>query len=133
MIHEQYLGISGLVQGEIGTPYTYIGLGLNLQVGQIEDYFLDLGFQRKNGVKFYFFSILSTKYVAYNATIQGGLIEPYRGPYEPEIIPFLYELNSGINVSFSTVNMELGIKQVSPEIRNSSSHRWGYVTFTFAL
>ena len=133
LIHEPYIGLSGLVQGKIGLPYTYAGTGLTLRAGQIESYFLNLGFQNSKGVKFYFFSNVTARYVAYNATIQGGLINPYRGPHKPDIRPFVYEVNSGINLSFSKVQLELGLKQVSPEFKNGSSHRWGYLSFSIAL
>lgn len=133
LLNKRYIGISGLMQGKIGLPYTYAGMGVKLRAGQVDDTLLNLGFQLNKGVKIYFFSNLTARYIAYNATIQGGLINSHHGPNEPDIMPFLFEFDGGINLSFSKVKMELGFKQVSPEIKNGSSHRWGYLSFSIAL
>ena len=70
------------------------------------------------------------KLVAYNATIQGGLFSDsnYR-----QLNYFQYEIDTGIQLSYASLKMNLGMKYISPELKKGSSHRWGYVSFMFAF
>ena len=128
----QFFLISGMLGGKIGLPYTYAGTGFNFRIGEIDNYFNQLNFYSANKIDFFFYSGIKGKVVAYNATIQGGLFSNANLKH-PDINHFLYEFDTGINISYQSFKLNLGVKFISPEMKTGNNHRWGYISFMFAL
>jgi hypothetical protein len=133
LINQKKFSVSGTLLGKIGSPYTYAGVGVNFRAGDISNYFKDLGFAPIRGLQYYLFTNLSGKLVAHNATIEGGLLNRRQEITHPDIEPVVYELKSGFNFSINRFQMEIGVKLISPEFKSGLSHRWGYLSFMFAL
>jgi hypothetical protein len=128
----QLFQINGMLGGKIGLPYTYAVSGFNFRIGNIDKYFNQLNFYSANKIDFFFYSGIKGRVVAYNATIQGGLFSNANLNY-PDINHFLYEFDTGINLSYQSFKLNLGVKLISPEMKNGKNHRWGYMSFMFAL
>ncbi len=128
----QFFQISGMLGGKIGLPYTYAGTGFNFRIGEIDEYFNQLNFYSAKKIDFFFYSGIKGRVVAYNATIQGGLFSN-ANLNQPDINHFLYEFDMGINLSYQSLKMNFGVKFISPELKNGKNHRWGYISFMFAL
>jgi len=126
--------LSGVLGGKLGLPNTYGEAGVNVRLGDVHKYFNHLNFYSQNNVEAFFYSSIKGKVVGYNATIQGGLFtDTALNLSHPNINHFLYEVDAGINFSYRSMKINLGAKYMSPELKTGGSHRWGYVSFMFAL
>lgn len=132
-VNHSWFGLSGHINGKLGLPYTYAGAGLTLRAGEYLDYFSSLGLYGNNGWRMHVFTKFDANAVFYNGTIQGGLFNPVHEANRPELNTFVYTVKSGLNLTYKNHNFEIGMQQVSPEFKNGTMHRWGYVSFTFQL
>jgi hypothetical protein len=128
-----WFGLSANVWGKAGLPYTYAGTGLTIRIGEYLHYFSNLGFYGNSGWQVYFFSTLNTNLVLYNATIQGGLFHPVRKSISPKLTSLIFKAKGGLHLSYKSYALELGMQQVSPEFKNGTLHRWGYISFIIQL
>ncbi len=133
LINHELFGMSGDLHGTVGLPHTYAGTGVTLRAGEYHDYFSNLGLYRSNGWRMYAFANIDANVVVYNATLQGGLFNPIVETNRMELNSFVIKAKSGINLSYKYFNFEIGMQQVSPEFKNGTLHRWGYMSFTFQL
>lgn len=133
LLSSQIISLSGYIGGKLGTLHTYSGAGFRIRAGTIHDYFKNLNFSSESDWQGYFFTSLGAKYVLYNATIQGGLLNRTENLNVPRISQFVYEVGSGINMSIRNINIEVGAKYLSPEFISGSSHYWGYISVKIGL
>jgi hypothetical protein len=116
----------------LGIPYTDVGGGLKMRVGHMNGYFSDFGVNTKKGWQLYFFAEVGAKYVAYNATLEGGLF--YDNAYiMKDIDRFVVQSHLGVAFTMKNFGIEVGQKTISREFKTGRSHMWGYVTFRFAF
>ena len=127
-----WYNISASAEGKIGLPYTFAGMGIHLRLGSVRQYFDFLHLYVSRDIESFVYTSLNGRYLAYNATIQGGLLNR---PEENhlEINNFIYDLDNGIHLAYHSVKVNLGIKMLSPDFKNGSLHRWGYISFLFSL
>ena len=128
-----FLGASGHIEAELGIPYTQAAMGVTLWAGAYKTYFSNLDLSIQNDWRIYFFTSFRTNLVLYNATIQGGLINKMKAGTYPDIMPLVFRAKTGLTLVFPSMNLELGVQHNSPEFRNGSAHRWGYLSFTFNI
>ena len=133
LFDNKWFGLSGHAAGKVGMPNTFAGTGLTFRLGEYDDYFRNLGLYPGRGWQVYFFTNMDANLFVYNATIQGGILNPPSNTYQPQLNPFVFKLNSGLNIAYKNYNIEIGAQHISPEFKNGRSHRWGYVSFTFNL
>jgi hypothetical protein len=133
LLNHELVGVSGHLQGMVGLPYTYAGTGLTLRFGDYLDYFSNMNLYERTGWRMHMYTSVDANVILYNATIQGGLFNPYEQSNRLALNNFVYKLKSGLNISYKSYNFEIGMQQVSPEFKNSTMHRWGYLCFTFQL
>jgi hypothetical protein len=116
----------------LGLPYTDVGGGLKMRLGHMNDYFSDFGISKKKGYQLYFFADAGTKYVAYNATLEGGLF--YDNAYiMKDIERFVVQSHVGVVFTMKGFGIEVGQQFTSREFKIGEPHMWGYVTFRFAF
>ena len=129
--------------GTLGTLYTNFGGGVSLRLGWFNDYFSDLGVRKKGVLKAgglrlaqYFFTIKgAVRFVAYDATLEGGLINhnsPYTIPASA-ISNFVTQSSVGFTVTYGAIGLELEQMVLSPEFNHKWWHAWGHVGLLFAL
>lgn len=133
LFYRSMFSLSGNLSGQLGSLYTNAAVGLTLRVGMIDDYFKSLDFSSGSGWRGYAYSTISGKVVGYNAILQGSLFETNKNHYYPQTEPFVYQVNTGFKISYKTFKVDIGAKFLSPEIKNGSFHRWGYISFMFEL
>jgi len=133
LLNHQHASLSGYVGGKLGSQHTYANAGFRVRSGDIQDYFKNENFSSKTSWQGYFFTGLGGKYVLYNATIQGGLFSDNPHLHSPAISSYVYEFESGFNMSFKRINLEIGAKYLSPEFKNGTNHVWGYISFMICL
>lgn len=116
----------------LGIPYTDVGGGLKMRVGHLNNYFSDIGISNEKGWQLYFFAEAGAKYVAYNATLEGGLF--YDNTYVMnDIDRFVSQSQLGVVFTMKNFSVEIGQQFISREFKTGISHKWGYVTFQFAF
>ena len=133
LVNNPWFGLSGHLAGKVGLPHTYAGTGLIIRMGEYLDYFSNLGLYSRNGWQIYFFTKLDANFVLYNATLQGGIINPVRKSIRPELTSLIFKAKSGLHLSYKNYTFEVGIQQITPEFKNGMMHRWGYLSFTIQI
>ncbi|OQX76568.1 MAG: hypothetical protein B6D61_08605 [Bacteroidetes bacterium 4484_249] len=120
--------LSGLIDAKLGVPYTYGGIGIKAMAGRIDGYFKDIGVGRNKEWQMYVFGEVRGKYVAYNATLQGGLLNHNNIHVINDINRFLTEIETGIVISHKNLSLKVGQHFISPEFNGGLKHKWGYAT-----
>ena len=124
--------LMSVVDTNLGIPHTDGGGGLKMRAGQMNNYFSDFGINNKKGRQLYFFGEVGAKYVAYNATLEGGLF--YDNAYVmKDIDRFVVQSHLGVVFTMKSFGIEVGQQIISREFTTGRSHMWGYVTFRFAF
>ncbi len=138
-IEKQVLGIKDLVSVKaqsnlnIGTLFTNASVGANVMIGKFQNSFSSTNQNRKFQIYTYFQSVFTG--VAYDATLQGGLINndsPYTIASE-DIERLTNQHNLGIVVQTRTLYFEYTRSIISKEFSTGSLAKWGgiRVGFTF--
>ena len=128
IIRKSMFEIIPLANINLGIPYTNVGAGFKFRVGKLNDYFSDIGVNKTKSWQLYFFSEFEGKYVAYNGTIQGGLLNNHVYVVN-DIINWVVKMKSGFVFSKKNFEFEIGQHIISPEFINGKPHMWGYLTF----
>jgi lipid A 3-O-deacylase len=130
--------------GNLGNGFTGAGLGFLLRLGNFNQLFNSVSTQstasQGNKIKplhaheifFYYKPLIN--YVAYDATIQGGLLEKHNQPGDLEITqdkePFIFSNQLGVDFTTNRFTFDIAAiihtKDVKEMVR--STHQWGAVT-----
>ncbi len=127
-----YVHISGLLEGKLGLAHLFGGAGIQMRIGSVNEYFKHLNFYSSQHISSFYYTAIKGKLVGYNATIQGGLFSDAGSEY-PDINHLIYELDTGVNFSYRSVQVKLGLKVLSPEFKSGQLHRWGYLSFIVGI
>jgi hypothetical protein len=117
----------GSVFSQIGVPHSEVGINSYVRVGRFEDYFANLGLNRKINWQGFFFMGLSGKTVLYNATLEGGLFNDSNQYTQDAIKPFVVDIVSGFAIAHRNFKIEIGQHRLTPEFNGGLSHRWAYL------
>lgn len=132
LVRNPYFNVLQVIDLKAGIPYTNAGAVIKLRAGRMNDYFSDNGFTKNKPWQLYFLAEMGGKYVFYNATMQGGLIN--ENPYVMSSIShWVGQFKSGITFSIGGFGIELGQQYITREFDSGMSHKWGYLTFRFAF
>lgn len=132
LLSTKHFEITGIVEARAGTLYDDFSLGSMIRIGWMQPYFNNLGTTRKKDArKFqcYLYAKGKIKAVAYNATMQGGVINRnsiYTIPAD-DIERFVGLAYYGIVLSYKRVSLEFSQAIVSPEFKNGLVHEWGRI------
>ncbi len=113
----------------LGSPYTKIQSRVLLRLGLMEDYFNILNSNPSSKWQAFIFGDFSAVYVAYNATLQGGLINSDSPYVLEEIIPLHLDFKLGVGVSYKNYNVSIGQHLITPEFDGAESYSWGEIKF----
>ena len=126
----------GSLKARAGTLYDDIGAGILLRAGWMESYFKNLGLStshdKTNKFQCYFFSKGELKTVAYNATMQGGMINKnsiYTIPAN-DIERVVATAYVGVVLAYKRFSLEYTKAYLSPEFKGGLPHGWGHVSIT---
>jgi hypothetical protein len=126
-----------LAGGEIqaGTLYSNAGFGLQLQAGKAEPFFGISENENRTNTEYYFFCKSNIHFVAYNALLQGGIVNSdniftLKGS---EIQRVVGEAEAGLHVRYKNMGIELAQHYLSPEYKGGQFHKWGRISLLFGL
>ncbi|MEI7489781.1 MAG: lipid A deacylase LpxR family protein [Bacteroidota bacterium] len=143
VVNSEHLQLILAGTGMLGTLYTNFGGGFNLRMGWFNDYFSDLGIRKKRILKAggarvtqYYFTLKGmARIVAYDATLEGGMINTnseYTIPASA-ISNIITQSSLGFTMTFGGVGIELEQNLLSPEFSHRWWHAWGHIGLFFAL
>lgn len=129
--------LMGSGAARLGTLYSDLGIGLNARLGIFSPYFNSLGLEnnpakRKNKFKIYGIAKATARFVGYNATLQGGLINTasiYTLP-SGDINRVVAECSGGIVIAYKRFSVEYTKFYITPEFRKGVDHGWGKCLLT---
>jgi hypothetical protein len=129
--------------GILGTVQTHVSGGAFLRTGWFNPYFDQLFFSKRalniqrnhKNLQGYFFISLKGRFIAYDATLQGGLFNrssPYTIP-APEIKRIVMEGSAGIVFSYGGIQIKGEQFLLSPEFENGWWHKWLSIQVGFSF
>jgi hypothetical protein len=117
----------------IGAPFTNLNGGIQIYFGQIGAY-PDLFFiMPQKNFQIYGFSKVESKWVLYNATLEGRLFNNAPSDLYINPNPFVFQVKLGLNMRYKRFSMEMGANLITPEFHGARTHKWGYFRFSFIL
>jgi lipid A 3-O-deacylase len=133
----KYLDMLASADLRAGTIYDDISFGLMARVGFMADYFSQLGIRKhavKNKFQCYLFARGKTRFVGYNALVQGGLFDSdIHSLPDRLIMRYVFTGSTGIVIAYKRVSVEYTKVYSSPEFLNGKYHGWGHCNFTFCF
>ncbi|MDD2632228.1 MAG: lipid A deacylase LpxR family protein [Bacteroidales bacterium] len=123
--------MDALAATSLGLPLTDFSGGLRLRYGQGEAFFSPQHLLAVEGMQYNFFAEATTRYVVYDATLQGGAFNG-SSPHTIETInPLLAQVKAGASFRYHKVTAEIGAQWVSAKFENALAHKWGYFVIGF--
>lgn len=132
LIDKKWFELTGFTEARVGTLYDDLSIGSMIRVGYMYPYFDNLGLTRnKAAQKFqcYLFFRGKLKGVAYNATMQGGMIN-HNSTY---VVPDSYverligQASYGVFISYKRFGLEYSLASITKEYKIGKNHAWGRV------
>ena len=132
LLNTKYFEITGIGELRAGTLYSDFAMGSMIRIGWMQPYFNNLGTTRKKDVRkvqFYIYAKGKIKAVAYNATMQGGVVNRnsiYTIP-AADIERLVGLAHYGIVFTYKRLGLEYSRAIISPEFKNGLTHEWGRI------
>lgn len=131
LLNFQYINLDMLVNIRAGVPYTDFTPAMEVKLGFFNDPYINRG-QDNDSWQAYIHGSLSGRFVLYNATIQGGLLNK-NNVHTVDINHFVYGLNAGVTLRYKQFCLGLDYQWISPEIVRGMNHRWSSLHFELAF
>jgi lipid A 3-O-deacylase len=129
--------------GEIGTLYTNLGGGFHFRTGWLNPWFANPGVAKKEALQkaglrkfqFVFFMKGSGKFVGYDATLQGGLLNRSSVYTLPagEISRAVFQCSGGISLSYNGFRVDMEQFLLSPDFHQGWWHKWVHLSLAVCL
>lgn len=110
-----------------GTLKNNAQAGFTLMAGKINSPFKSFAGTERNNFQIYFFAQPLVTFVAYDATLQGGVFN-HSSPYTldaDEISRIVFEDNFGAVITIRKIYLEYYQSWITKEYKTGKSHRWG--------
>ena len=113
----------------LGTPYTKFEVHTQLRLGIMADYFNRLNIAPQRGWQAYIYGDITGAYIAHNATLEGGLINPTNPYVRSDVVPFVLDLEFGIGLSYEKYTITYGQHWITPEFSGAAPYSWAEINF----
>jgi len=127
--------LSASVSMKAGTLYNQAGTGFRLQLGRHEPYFKSHTATEKDPWQYFFFLDARTTLVAYDATLQGGILnrENVFTLGEHEVSRCVGYAEAGLQATYKGYGIEVAQHFLTPEYKGGMGHRWGRISVLMKL
>lgn len=132
--NNRHLLLNAAGEARLGTLNTQLDAGLNLQVGKFNPRYA-LPFASEKQTEIYLSGQFRTRFVGYNATLQGGLFNR-TSPYTiaaRDINRIVYQADAGLIINLRKMFFSYTQSYISKEFRGGHHFRWGGVSMGFVL
>ena len=127
------LEINVIGQANVGTLYNKLGSGLNFRIGSFMPVYrgpaTSCNYTRKKQWQYWFFMSGTTNFVAYDATLQGGLFNnksPYVIPNN-ELNRMFFKASAGLAVYYYRFGVEMENFYLTPEFEGARHFMYGRI------
>jgi len=125
---DSWFNINGIASTKLGSPYTYLDAGFSGHLGKYDqDYHPDFAMSSDMDWQGYLFADFRGRFVAYNATLQGGLFNDNSIYTVDDINNWVGDFSLGISAIYKYVKLDFGIHYVTPEFSEGKEHKYGYL------
>jgi len=138
-----FVDLNLFAEGQIGTLYDNLGGGVRMRVGKLNPYFSmpelahPRSIEHKDALNLQYGIIGSAKlkFVAYDATLQGGFFNPNNNYTIPasDIERIVFQAGMGIYFAFKQLGITYKHFYISPEHKNARHHQWGHINLTYCF
>jgi hypothetical protein len=128
-----YIEGLGFGTATLGTVNTDLSLGVKFRFGFMDSYFNSFAPQKKSGFKTWLELGYSAKLVAYNAYLQGGMIN-HTSPYvipASEIERLIHSLEMHYFIQYNRHRIMFEGYMLSSEFEGAMWHSWGRVSYQY--
>ncbi len=130
--HEGHFLLNGVGEIRVGTLNNKLGAGINFMAGNFNDPFRGM---RSKAIQYYFYGQLRGNIIAYDASLQGGLLNR-KSPYTisaGDISRRTLQADAGIIVNLRKLYLSYTQSFLTREFRSGKNHRWGGISVGFSL
>lgn len=131
LFNTNFTDLSGVADLRIGTLHTDFSGSLNLRIGRRRNQFDIFGpvndQNNHNRWQLYTFWGVTSRFVLYNATLNGGIFNPTSRLYalnSNEIEQLILEYRAGITGSLGPITIQLLALTTTPEFNKGKKHTW---------
>lgn len=129
IVRSQHFDLIPAFDFRAGVPYTDAGMSLQFRVGRMNDYFSNGGLPERKTWQLYFYGVLGGKYVIYNGTLQGGLLN--NSPFVmTDIKHWIGQIQTGIAYTRGRLGIKFSQYFITPEFDGGLTHKWGSISLT---
>ena len=126
--------LAGFIDVRAGTLYDDLSGGFYFRYGLMNSYFKHLGIIKNstnNKFQFYLNAKVKTRFVAYNATLQGAPFSSSIYVIEPErITRSVFIANCGLVLAYKRISFEFSKYYLTKEFFRGIDHGWGRCNIT---
>ncbi len=137
LVSTKYFELNALGDLRAGTIYDDASLGLMIRTGFMSGYFKQLTTIKnaaKNKFQLFAFAKGKTKFVGYNATMEGGLFsKSVHTLPASSITPYVLQGTWGVVLAYKRFSVEYTKVYISPEFLNGRYHGWGHCNMTICF
>lgn len=126
----KHLEVSGFVLGQLGLPYTNLGVGAQAKLGVFNAFPEKIKYFSQMDWELYMFFSGQINVVGYNATLQGGVFSKsfYTLSNISRIVGKAY---LGFNFGYKKFNLKYSQQFITPEFSGGINHSWGFLSITY--
>jgi len=140
LLHSSLFELNTLGRASVGTLYNKAGGGLNLRFGKFLPFYHGPSsiFENKNPggrYQFWIFSKTIVDFIAYDATLQGGMFTQ-NNPYVlsgSDINRLVLQASVGVAIYYNSIGLEYEHIYLSPRFKGANHFGWGSIKATFAF
>jgi lipid A 3-O-deacylase len=136
LINNSWFQMNAIGKLNAGTLRNRADIGMGLHTGYFERYFLSpLLNSGKKQFSARLFADVNVAYVAYDATLQGGVFNGEQGYViaANQVQNWRLNYRFGLQLSYKQINLEVGRIWETREFANASDHGWGYIQLQFLI
>ncbi len=126
--------LNGAAEARLGTLNTNLTTGIQLMAGRFNERFEPVVKSPKK-IEYYFYAQGRVRFVGYNASLQGGLVNrnsPYTIPAS-SINHTVFQADAGLILNLRKLFLSYTQSYITREFSTGTYHRWGGVSLGFAL
>ena len=131
IVGSRHILLAAELDARLGVPFTDFTPRIEVQVGKFSDPYLNQGLNT-SGWQLYLRSSVSSRFVLYNGTIQGGIFNR-SSPYTTDSENMVLGFDAGIKITYKRFSLEFTYNWISPEIVSGLNHRWSDLIFSFGF
>jgi hypothetical protein len=130
LINKDKFSLDAGVTGCLGTLYDNVATNAHIKAGKHYNPFGKTGFDTHPETEFYFFAGGETRLVAYNALLQGGMLNNNNVSAlgTSDVKKIVASAYAGLHFRYRKIGIEVAQHYLTPEFKGGVKHKWGRIS-----